>query len=166
MGYTPLLDYLEARLAASQVANFAVGMHVEWDIVSQRGTRITMATGAGQADGIFTLAANGLYEVSFGMSAEITAAAGAAGQVTWHLRTNPGAANVLDDAGQVIRCSTLPPSGVSGLCPQTTARTSLTVGGVALVSSLDVVSLVGVTAVLNYFVGSWMRITQLGFVGV
>jgi hypothetical protein len=97
MSYPGQFDVLCAR-AAEQVANLALNDHAEYNTFSRRGTRMNMTTGAGQANGIFTFTAGMVYQIAFGVRALITA--GAAGIAQFTLRTNPGAANVLDDNGQ------------------------------------------------------------------
>ena len=55
-------DYLYARLSADQTTNLAAGQHVEFDtVVNSRGTSITMSTGSGQANGLFTLTSGKSY---------------------------------------------------------------------------------------------------------
>lgn len=47
--------YITATISAAQTSNLAVGDHVEFDTVVEDSGHISLSTGAGQADGIFTL---------------------------------------------------------------------------------------------------------------
>lgn len=55
--------YLTATLSASQTANLAVNNHVEFDTKSADSGHITLSTGTGQANGLFTVPA-GVWVVS------------------------------------------------------------------------------------------------------
>jgi hypothetical protein len=56
-------DYLYAGLSADQTTNISEDNHIEFDTSSVVGTSISLATGAGQANGLFTLTGGKLYEV-------------------------------------------------------------------------------------------------------
>jgi hypothetical protein len=111
VSYPGQFDYLAARPDVNQVANLTAGNHVEYRTSNGRGTRISMTGGAGQAAGIFTFRGGMVYEISFGVRAVITA--GAAGVALLTLRTNPGAADVLDNCGIAMSIFVISTQGVT-----------------------------------------------------
>lgn len=75
-GFSP--KYLTARLSATQTANLTAGNHVEFDTKSADSGHITLSTGTGQANGIFTIPA-GVWVLSVGVLAEFNLATGVIG---------------------------------------------------------------------------------------
>lgn len=72
--------YMEARLSAAQTANLAAGNHVEFDVASKSAGGITLATGTGQANGIFTLPIGTYWITAF---PEVTFSAAGVLQLRW-----------------------------------------------------------------------------------
>lgn len=64
--------YLTARLSADQTANLAAGNHVQFNTVSADSGHITLSTGAGQANGIFTIPA-GVWKIDIHVGADSSA---------------------------------------------------------------------------------------------
>ena len=78
--------FCSASLSADQTANITATSHIEFDTLDEDGG-ITLATGAGQADGIFTLLAGKKYFLSGAVRPEFS---GATGQLVmaWYDITN------------------------------------------------------------------------------
>ena len=87
--------YMYARLTADQTTNISAGNHVEFDVESSRGTLISLATGAGQADGIFTLAPGVTYEIVVAMRMELNE-----GAFNAQLYDDVGETAIVDDTGE------------------------------------------------------------------
>lgn len=68
--------YLTARLSANQTANLAANNHVEFDTKSADSGHITLSTGTGQANGIFTIPP-GVWVIFAGVLVSFNAATGA-----------------------------------------------------------------------------------------
>lgn len=73
--------YLTARLSANQTANLAANNHVEFDTKSADSGHITLSTGTGQANGIFTIPP-GVWVIFAGVLVSFNAATGAM-SLTW-----------------------------------------------------------------------------------
>ena len=56
-------DFLYAGLSANQTTNLAVSDHIEFDTETHRGSAISLSTGAGQLDGLFTLEGGRTYKI-------------------------------------------------------------------------------------------------------
>jgi len=78
--------YARCALSASQTANLAVNDHIQWDTV-ESGSLSGLQTGAGQANGIFTLAANKTYKISVNLRVAFTGNTGDIGIHAYN-RTN------------------------------------------------------------------------------
>jgi hypothetical protein len=87
-------DYLIAALSADQTTNIALGNHIEFDSASSRGTSITMSTGAGQLDGLFTLQPGKAYEIHAHISGYTNEGSN---RSQWTL--HPSDAALVDDTG-------------------------------------------------------------------
>ena len=88
--------YLIASLEIQQTANIAIGDHIEFDKQSSRGTAITMSTGAGQLDGLFTLQPGKTYEIHASLQATTNEGAS---RSRWLL--HPSNAILVDDTGDL-----------------------------------------------------------------
>lgn len=102
--------YISANLSANQTSNLAAGDHVEFDTTIEDSGHITLATGTGQANGIFTVPA-GVWNIL--VSPVRINFSGATGFAA--LRIKDGAGNSLGAGSAQMR----PPSssnndGVSG----------------------------------------------------
>lgn len=60
----PYRPWFIASINANQTTNLAVGNHIQFDFGFGQGGFITLATGSGQANGIFTLAAGYFYQLT------------------------------------------------------------------------------------------------------
>jgi len=82
-------DYLYASLSADQTTNLTANVHhVEFDQSASRGTSISLATGSGQANGLFTLEGGKTYEIQMHMHAQTNEGA-AYPQLCLHPGTTP-----------------------------------------------------------------------------
>lgn len=91
-GGSEFTGYFGARLSANQTSNVAVGQHVEFDLSDTTGIA-TLATGAGQADGLITINETGDYYAYYCLQGRTT------GFLTFRLFFHPSNAPVLDRAG-------------------------------------------------------------------
>lgn len=68
--------YFQATISVDQIANFGPTNHVEFqnEIENDGGGFISLATGAGQANGLITLAAGKIYVLAAGMNCGFNAA--------------------------------------------------------------------------------------------
>jgi hypothetical protein len=162
VSYPGQFDYLAARLSANQVANLAVNDHVEYDLTDVRGTRISMATGAGQADGIFTFRGGMVYEISFAVRAAITPVVN--GTFGLILRTNPGNVDILDDAGGLMNVNMTATNG-------TTNATTMSSGIYKATFAADVVCSLNINIITSGTVtqytaaATWFYAKAIGFPG-
>ena len=90
--------YMVARLSANQSTNVAVDNHIEFDQEGSRGNRFSLATGAGQANGLITVQP-GTYEIDF--DARITLST--TSEVFLELRDNSDDSVITDVAGGNFR---------------------------------------------------------------
>lgn len=125
-GFSP--KYMEARLAANQTANLARGDHVEFDTESQSSGHITLATGAGQANGIFTLP-EGVHLITAFPAASFSSAG--ALQLRWK---NTAGGN-LSASTALVR----PPSSTSNISGSSAATALVVVTGSPLDVVLDII---------------------------
>jgi len=88
-------DYLIAALSAAQTARMAVNNHIEFDLSSQRGTSIALATGVEQANGLFTLQPGKVYEIHANLQAEVNE-----GHLALQWRDHSDDSVLVDDTGQ------------------------------------------------------------------
>ena len=91
------IDHYVARLSASQNANFAVNDHIEFDTEAGVGGLASVSTGAGQANGIFTINETGIYVLSI-----FVFASAVNGSFTIVPRT-AGDVDITDATGQILR---------------------------------------------------------------
>lgn len=106
--------YIEVTLSANQTGNLTAGNHVEFDTTLNTSGHILLSTGAGQADGIFTIPP-GVWLIRAQVSATFS---GATGNVNLRLIRDPsGAATNLGSGPAQVR----PPSSTSNIAaPETT----------------------------------------------
>jgi len=90
-------DYLLASLSADQTTNLGVGNHVEFDSEAKRGTAISLATGAGQANGLFTLTGGKTYEIEVNIGAECNEGTA---EMRWYV--DPADTELVDDTGNNV----------------------------------------------------------------
>ena len=88
-------DYLIAALSSNQTTNLNANNHIEFDSFSSRGTSISLATGAGQANGLFTLQGGKTYEIWCNIGIQINEGVA---QIRW--RNDSGDVDLVDDTGQ------------------------------------------------------------------
>lgn len=72
-GFSP--KYLTAQLSGNQTGNLASGNHIEFDTKGSDSGHITLSTGAGQANGIFTIPA-GVWFIQWEVSVSFTVSTG------------------------------------------------------------------------------------------
>lgn len=72
-GRGPVRPWAEISLSANQTTNLAEDNHVEWDLIQGMGHTglISLSTGAGQLDGLITLAAGRIYVVYGYLGAQV-----------------------------------------------------------------------------------------------
>lgn len=90
--------YLTAELSANQTANLAVDDHVEFDTKSTDSGHITLSTGTGQANGIFTVPV-GTWFITAAISVTTFSADG--GLLSMRLR-NDATDGVIDHGSPII----------------------------------------------------------------
>lgn len=77
-------------MAAAQTSNLAVNDHVEFDTIADNSPDITLATGAGQLDGLITLPPGKLFSMRCRLRPGF--ASGTGNQMAWQFRNNTDAA--------------------------------------------------------------------------
>ena len=92
------VDHYIARLSADQTTNIAVANHLEFDTDIGTGGLATVSTGAGQANGLFTINITGTYFVRFSNYFSCTN-----GFIFHELTQHPSNAQLLDATGQPLR---------------------------------------------------------------
>lgn len=135
----PGRQWAEIRLSANQTTNVSAGNHVEFDqIVGASYTGlISLATGAGQADGIITLAANRHYAIYTSLGAQINE-----GQAQLRWVDHPADTDLITVDGSTSRLLIATDSGATAdNTPTPTEVSVVDGGGSGLVIKLELTTL-------------------------
>ena len=142
--------FAHSSLSVDQISNFTVGNHVQFEILDFVQGGITISTGVGQADGIFSLPAGKTYNLMGTVSANFSGAGSYNIDLQWRIVTG----GLIGKIAHII-----PQQSTAKESAQPIASAMITTVGITQVQ-LETVAITG-TATQFYAANSFARITEI-----